>query len=58
MSLIENGMRMKGVFKVSEGQIHPSGAWWEYQIVDATGRPFQGGTWVRENKLRLQERAR
>jgi hypothetical protein len=54
MSLIERGVRTKGVFSVSKGRLHTSKAFYEYQLVDGEGRPYKNGAWIREKDLRME----
>lgn len=57
MALMERGTRTKGIFTVSTGRLHSSRAYWEYQLVDAEGRPFRNGAWIREKDLKTERRS-
>ena len=52
MSIIEGGIRSKGVFTIAKGRLHPSGAYYEYQLLDSSGSSYKKGAWVREKYLR------
>lgn len=56
MSMIEGGIRMKGVFTVANARLHSSRTYYEYQLVDGNGRWYQDGAWVRERDLRTEKR--
>lgn len=55
MSLLEQGTRRKGIFTVAKGRLHSSGAYYEYQLVDANGRAYKNGEWIREKQLRMEK---
>jgi hypothetical protein len=57
MSITEGGIRTKGIFTVARGRLHPSGAYYEYQLVDAVGTSYKNGAWIREKQLRLESRS-
>lgn len=57
MSIIEGGIRTKGVFTVAKGRLHPSGSYYEYQLVDARGSLYKNGAWIREKQLRMEKRS-
>jgi len=54
--MIEGGIRTKGIFTVAKGRLHPLGAYYEYQLLDASGS-YKNGTWIREKQLRLESRS-
>ncbi len=57
MSIIECGIRTKGIFTVAKGRLHPSGAYYEYQLLDTGGSSYKNGAWIREKQLRLESRS-
>jgi hypothetical protein len=56
MSLIANGVRTKGTFAISKGRYNSAGAFYEYQLVDDKKQSYSSGTWIPENKLKLEKR--
>ncbi|KAF2634568.1 hypothetical protein P280DRAFT_236811 [Massarina eburnea CBS 473.64] len=54
MSVVEHGIRTKGIYTVAKVGYNKEGAYPQYQLTDKEGRT--GSAWVRENKLKLQKR--
>lgn len=55
LSIVKEGVRIKGVFEVHEGRPSKAG-YWEYQLTDQTGEEYHNGEWVREKMLRGDSR--
>jgi hypothetical protein len=51
MAMIEGGLRTKGTFTVAERRPHTLGAYYEYRLVNAGGKLYKNGAWVRERHL-------
>ncbi|KAF2278299.1 uncharacterized protein EI97DRAFT_250235 [Westerdykella ornata] len=56
MSIIENGIRRKGTFKIHKGRYNGTGGFWEYQMLEDGSRLYNNGAWVREKDLKLEKR--
>ena len=54
MSIIETGARTKGSFTVYKAQYNRQRSFWEYQLLDARGRLYERGAWIRERNLKLE----
>jgi hypothetical protein len=58
MSIIDGGIRIKGIFIVTRGRLHRSGSYYEYQLKDsASGSAHNNGAWIREKQLRTEKRS-
>lgn len=54
MSIIENGARTKGTFKIKRAQINPYG-YWEYKLAIINSHDlYNNGVWVREKDLKAE----
>ena len=57
MSIIEGGVRTKGIFTIAKARYNSAKAFHEYQLLDRNGQSYLRGAWVRERDLRLEQKA-
>jgi len=56
MSLVDSGIRYKGIFTVRKARLHSSKGYFEYSLYDSNKELYKKGAYIRERDLTLEQR--